>query len=299
MLRRTSIHLEYSIIFLLTMVLVAGALLAGLYSLRVEVLRNEAQAVANQVVSFRSWVAKAGMVWVDHLSDDFHDFLVEREGEDGKSYYGKNPALATRELSSIVNASDQRATFRVTSDDYRNPENRPDAFEASAIDALKGKKGLTYYEDFVEGDFRYAQPIFVKESCLKCHGDVADAPPAVTEKYGTKKAFGYKVGEVRGVISVRLPDITLAEVLPALANPITLGVLVLAFLLSYLYVERDIIRRVRKLTRHAEEIAKGDMDVSLEYRDTEGNRNEIDHLYEAVNLLRNSLRVAMRRMNRR
>jgi HAMP domain-containing protein len=299
MFKGASIHVKYSLVFLLSVVLVAGALLSGLYSLRVEVLRNEAQAVANQVVSFRSWVAGSGMIWVDRLAEGFHDFLAERQTEDGKTYYGKNPALATRELSRIVNNSSQRATFRVTSDDYRNPENQPDGFEDKAIEALKGDKNLAYFEGFDEGDFRYAQPIYVKQSCLKCHGDAADAPPEVIEKYGAQKAFGYKVGEVRGIISVRLPDITLAEVLPALANPITLGVLFLAFLLSYLYVERDIIRRVRRLTQNAEDIAKGDMEVSLEYRDTEGSRNEIDHLYGAVNLLRNSLKVAMRRMERR
>lgn len=299
MLRKASIHVKFSLVFLVTVGLIATALLAGLYQLRAEVLRNEAQAVANQVVSFRSWVAKTGMVWVDNLSDDFHDFLASRSGEGGKTFYGKNPALATRELSTIVNASGKRATFRVTSDEYRNPANRPDLFESSAISRFKQEPELSYFEDFVGDNYRYAQPIFVTEACLKCHGKKEDAPREVIEKYGSEKAFGYKVGDVRGIIGVGLPNITLVSILPSLANPITIGLFLLAFVVSYLYVERGVIRRIRNLTRSAEAIAEGDLDAELETPDTKNNRNEIDHVYNAVNLLRNSLRVAMRRMQRR
>lgn len=298
MLRKASIHLKFSLMFLLTVCLVAVALLAGLYQLRASVLRNEAQAVANQVVSFRDWVAVAGMVWVDKLSDDFHDFLASKEGPGGKTYYGKNPALATRELSNIVKSSGKRATFRVTSDEYRNPANAPDPFEIQAIDQFKADTSRAFSEGFVDGEYRYAQPIFVKESCLKCHGEASKAPKEVIEKYGAEKAFGYKVGDVRGIISVKLPDLTFREVAITLINPYTIGILILAFVLSYLYVDRGVIRRVRDLTGHAEAMAKGDLDTPLNYRDVERNRNEIDHLCHAVDLLRKSLQVAMRRLGR-
>lgn len=298
MLSKASIQLKFGLVFLSTVVLVTAALGAGLYQLRTEVLRNEAQAVANQVVSFRTWVAKAGMVWVDKLSDDFHDFLASRKGGDGGTFYGKNPALATRELSGIVDASAKRATFRVTSDEYRNPANRPDLFEAAAIDHFKSDRESAYFEDIVGDKYRYAQPIFVEKACLKCHGDKEDAPPEVIEKYGSDKAFGYQLGDVRGIISVQLPNITLASILTSLANPITLGLLLVAFVVSYLYVARGVIRRLRNLTKGAVAIAEGDLDLKLDYVEAENNRNEIDQVYNAVNLLRNSLRVAMRRMQR-
>lgn len=299
MLSNTSLQFKFSLVFVATAALVMTALLIGLYQIRTNVLRNEAQAVANQVVAFRAWIAQSGMVWVNELAPGFHDYLAEAPGtEDGQKWYGKNPALATRELSTIANESAQRTFFRVTSDEYRQADNAPDEFETAGIDALKSEHGRTFYEGFEDDKYRYIQPIYVKQTCLKCHGDPKDAPAAVTEKYGSDKAFGYKVGEVRGVISVKLPDITFAEALPALANPFTLGLLAIAFLINFLYVRNGIISPVKDLTKSTEEIAAGNMELQLEHRDPKTTQNEIDHLYNAVNLLRNSLHVAMRRLRR-
>lgn len=299
MFKSMSLQIKFVLIFLMTVILVAGALFAGLYQLRRQVLRNEAQAVADQVVSFRAWVAQTGMVWVDHLAPGFHDYLAESDGTNNQKWYGKNPALATRELSAIANASSQRTSFRVTSDEYRQPANAPDAFEISAIKAFKANHGVAYFDDFRDGKYRYAQPIYVKEECLKCHGDPQAAPQAVIDKYGADKAFGYQVGQVRGIISVKLPDITLGQILPVLTNPLTIGLLLLAFVINFLYVNRSIIRRVRALTQRTEAIAAGEIDAELIYPDPQGTRDEIDHLYNAVALLRNSLRVAMRRLQRK
>jgi hypothetical protein len=121
MLGKSSIQVKYSLIFLLAILMVFGAFLIGMQSLKVQQLRNEATAVAEQVVSFRAWIANFGVVWVDKQPADFPDFLGKREDVHGNSLFSKNPALATRELSNIVGKSATRATFRVTSDQYRNP----------------------------------------------------------------------------------------------------------------------------------------------------------------------------------
>lgn len=299
MFSRRSIQLKFSLVFFLTVLLIATALLSGLYLLKMQILRNEASAVASQVVSFRSWVAKSGMVWVDNLSKDFHDYLDKREDEYGNNMFGKNPALATRELSKIANDSSTRTSFRVTSDEYRHADNAPNRFEASAIKTLKSSGDLKYVEELAEGSYNYAQPIYVKKGCLKCHGDPADAPRAVIEKYGDKKAFGYKVGDVRGIISVKLPDLGLREILGTLANPYTIGLLLLAFMINFLFTQFGIIKRMRRLTEQAKAIAGGDLEVPLEFNDPKHSKDEVDHLHSAVDLLRNSLQVAMRRMSKR
>ncbi len=298
MLGRLSLSIKYSLIFIITGVLIAAAMLVSLYYFKSEVLRNEAQAVAAQVVSFRSWVAKSGMVWVDNLSTDFHDFLSKREDAAGNFYFGKNPALATRELSEIANKSAIRATFRVTSDEYRQPLNAPDDFESRAITAFKNDDGQRYYEDYETDTYRYAQPVYVKQSCLKCHGDPEDAPKEVIEKYGADKAFGYKVGDVRGIISVKLPDLKLMDLIHNLANPITIGLILAAFLINLAYTQWGLIRRLRNLTNGAEAMSQGNLDADLPFNDPQKSRDEVDHLGGAISLLRNSLKVAMRHMNK-
>lgn len=298
MFSRFRLSFKYFIIFLLTVLLVVMAMFASLHHFRSQVLRNEAQAVAAQVVSFRAWVANAGMVWVNGLSKDFHDFLAKRSDATGNHFFGKNPALATRELSEIANQSAIRATFRVTSDEYRQSANAPDDFESRAIRAFKVDREIHYFEDYENGHYRYAQPIYVQEACLKCHGRPEEAPAEVLEKYGSERAFGYKVGDVRGIISVQLPDLALAEVAQTLLNPITLGLLLLAFVINLTFTQFSLIQRLKRLTAATKAIADGQLETELQFGDVKRSRDEVDHVANAIHQLRNSLRLAMRRIKR-
>lgn len=304
MLSKLSIQIKYSLVFLITLVLIIGGLLVGIYNLKQRQLRNEAMAVAEQVIAFRAWVASTGVVWVDHLAPEFRDFLGKRAGVSTNAnanvntleFYSKNPALATRELSELANKTATRATFRVTSDEYRNPSNAPDGFESASIQFFKDDKER-HYNDTLEGGFyRYSQPIFVQQSCLKCHGDPKDAPPEVIEKYGDQRAFGYKVGDVRGIISVKLPNVTVIDVMKTLLNPYTLGLIVLAFLLNFFYAQRAIIARLIHLAKTTERLANGELDLSLDVKP--GSHDEVDHVTRAIDLLRNSVVVAMRRLQK-
>ncbi len=298
MFSRLSLSIKYTLVFVVTALLIAAAMFASLHFFKSQVLRNEAQAVASQVVSFRSWVAGSGMIWVNGLSKDFHDFLAKRPDGEGNYFFGKNPALATRELSTVANKSAIRAKFRVTSDEYRHVSNAPDGFESSAITAFKGSKTLGYFDAFEDDTYRYAQPIYIKKACLKCHGDPEDAPRAVIEKYGAEKAFGYKVGDVRGIISVSLPDMAIADFLSTLLNPYTIGLIVLAFIVNMAFTQFGLINRLRTLTETTEAIAKGSLEETLKYSSIKESKDEVDHAANAVNLLRNSLRVAMKHLER-
>ena len=300
MLSKFSIQIKYSFVFFITLALIVAGLFIGTYDMKQRQLRNEAMAVAEQVVAFRAWVAGTGVVWVDHLAPEFRGFLGKRiaTGPNASTleFYSKNPALATRELSELANKTATRATFRVTSDEYRNEANKPDGFENASIQVFKSDKDRQY-NDAVEGHFyRYSQPIFVQQSCLKCHGDPKDAPPEVIEKYGDKKAFGYKVGDVSGIISVKLPDLTVADMLLNLFNPYTMGLIMLAFLLNFFYAQQAIIARLKRLANTTERLANGELDLPLEVKP--GSRDEVDYVTHAVDLLRNSVVVAMRRLQK-
>ena len=300
MLSKLSIQIKYSFVFLITLVLIVAGLFIGTYDMKQRQLRNEALAVADQVIAFRAWVASTGVVWVDHLAPEFRDFLSKKTTAGANAntleFYSKNPALATRELSELANKTTTRALFRVTSDEYRNPANAPDGFEKTSLQIFKNDKSLAY-NDTIEGNlYRYSRPIFVEQSCLKCHGDPKDAPPEVIEKYGDKKAFGYKVGDVRGIISVKLPDLTVTDMLLNLLNPYTLGLIALAFLLNFFYAQRAIIARLKGLAHTTERLANGELDLPLEVKP--GSRDEVDYVTRAVDLLRNSVVVAMRRLQK-
>jgi len=296
MFSRLSIQIKFLLVFTLAIVLVVIALLIGVQGLKQKQLRHEAIAVADQVVAFRSWVANTGVVWTDKLTGDFHDFLGKREDAAGNFFFSKNPALATRELSSISSKTSTRAKFRVTSDRYRNAENKPDAFESEALDIFKKSEETSYVDRFQDNLYRYTQPLIVKKTCLRCHGDPADAPVEVIEKYGDKKAFGYKVGDVRGIISVTLPDIKVIGVIDSFLNPITIILFLLAFLITIIFTQKVLIARLQSLAKITENIAKGNFKQQLPM--DPHSKDEIMKVSHAVDMLRKSLEVAMKHMEK-
>ena len=293
--KKMSIQAKYILVFLLTLSMVGGAFVVGLKTLRDQVLLNEAEAVADQVIAFRAWVAGSGMIWVDKLADDFPDFLTAKKC-DNSTFYGKNPALATRELSTIANETALRATFLVTSDEYRQEANKPDAFEKKAIATFKEDKKIKFIDGYTGNSYRYARPIFVKKSCLKCHGRPEDAPQEVIKEYGNKRAFGYKVGDVRGIVSVKLPALNWQGLLSVFANPLAIGLVVFAFLFNFLFTQKVIIKRLGSLTNVVTAIAKGKLSTPLNYTEPKNSNDEIDHAYHAVNLLKKSMAIIIKKM---
>ena len=106
----------------------------------------------------------------------------------------------------------RRVSLRV-----RNPANRPDAVEERQLryldslhragslpgEVLRSRR-LSGGERVVE----YARPILVQQRCLACHGDGTQLAPGVREmlttRYPADQATGYRAGDLRGMISVRV-----------------------------------------------------------------------------------------------
>lgn len=95
----------------------------------------------------------------------------------------------------------------------------PDAWEQAALAQFQKRRKdgetfakMTYSEVVTEGDhryFRFAKPIGIKPLCLNCHGGTADIPDTVqallAEQYPHDQAIGYRVGELRGAVSIKQP----------------------------------------------------------------------------------------------
>jgi hypothetical protein len=99
----------------------------------------------------------------------------------------------------------------------RNENNLPDDFEKqvlSKFELLHQNKELTseteHAEIVHEGEFkylRYLKPILVQAECLNCHGNETDIMPEVkqliAQEYTGDKAVGYKIGDLRGAVSLK------------------------------------------------------------------------------------------------
>ena len=99
----------------------------------------------------------------------------------------------------------------------RNENNLPDDFEKqvlSKFELLHQNNELTseteHAEIVEEGEFkylRYLKPILIQAECLNCHGSETDIMPEVkqliAQEYTSDKAFGYKIGDLRGAVSLK------------------------------------------------------------------------------------------------
>ena len=101
----------------------------------------------------------------------------------------------------------------------------PDRWERKVLSAFKARaaKGESY-RDMTFGavvdyggkpHYRFMKAIAVRKVCLKCHGSPQQIPTNVQAKlartYPHDRATGYKVGELRGAVSINQPlDIPLS-----------------------------------------------------------------------------------------
>ena len=161
---------------------------------------NEARAVFRQIVLMRRWIADHGGVFVERLPrSQPSPFLTDPEILDrqGRRYTKETPAMVTKELSKY-SREEGLFWFHITSLKLTNPENAPDPFERKALLAFEQEnlREFTAIETIDRQPYlRYISPLYVEEACLKCH-----------------RQQGYKVGDVRGAISVSLPmDKTFVE----------------------------------------------------------------------------------------
>jgi hypothetical protein len=234
---------------------------------------------------------------VDNLQSSTPDHLGQVQCGT-RAFYSKNPALATRELSAIVSQTGVHARFRVSSDNFRSVNNQPDSFELQAIHVFKTgliqppKDQARFVETYEGNRYRYAIPVKVSEGCMRCHGDPKDAPREVIDKYGEQRAFYYRLGDIRGVITIDLPVPSLAAASPIM-NAYSLALIAAAFLANFFLFKRIVVDRITRLTGITEKMVHGDLnaEVSDHYRKDSGD--EIDKLYQAVDLMKRSVRIAL------
>jgi diguanylate cyclase (GGDEF)-like protein len=183
------------IIALFISVIFLGVYLRG-NTLLLETVRDEARSYFGLIVQTRLWNAKYGGVYVEKQGDIQSNQFLKDVGvepdikcEDNRVFTMRNPALMTKEISQLTSA-ENGVKFHITSLKPINPQNTPDLFEEESLKKFeRGIKEVWKLDRTTTSPlFRYMAPLYVDESCLVCH-----------------RGQGYKVGGVRGGISVNIP----------------------------------------------------------------------------------------------
>ncbi len=161
-----------------------------------ELAHIEAETLILKDLSFRSWLASHGGVYVfPDANTPPNPYLKDHPQRDlttttGKTLTLMNPAYVTRQL---FEGFTEKYGIRghISSLNPLNPHNQPYPWEEKALRAFEG--GLKEASEILtEADgaryYGLIRPLIVEKACMKCH-----------EKQG------YKVGDIRGGLSAQVP----------------------------------------------------------------------------------------------
>ncbi|MEH2327074.1 MAG: DUF3365 domain-containing protein [Nostoc sp.] len=231
-----------------------------------------------------------------------------------------NPELAdkleTEFLPQSVPAYSAREVFEILrkTPDYRdffykeatlNPTNlrdKADGFETEIVERFRSKSDLKEVSGFRSipgGDIFYiARPLPISEqSCLKCHSVPEAAPPSMINLYGTANGFGWKLNEIVGAQIITVPAnnvINKAHQSSLLIILIVSTIFIATILLVNFFLNRQVVMPLKRMTRIAEEVSTGHMEVEFEQM----SNDEIGNLAKAFKRMQLSLEMAMKRIKR-
>lgn len=180
-------------------ILILGFIVFGIHVSRKKIeeeARIQVSTLFEQNLVYRRWAASHGGVYVP-VTDTFkpNPYLIVPNRDliatNGMKLTLVNPAWMTRQVFELLNTQMALPIInRLTSNNYLNPANKPDDWEEKAL--LSFEKGQSERSDIKvihdQPYMRFMKPIVAEKGCLKCHGHQ-----------------GYKVGDIRGGISVSIP----------------------------------------------------------------------------------------------
>lgn len=144
----------------------------------------------------------------------YHQQFLKSGLDLNDSTVGFLPAHAAAFISDeFEKRSQDGVTIRNVTDRPRNPSNRADAYELAAIryftENSDAKEKLTRIKHNNQEYFFYSSPLKIESYCIKCHGRKDEIIPYIAKRY--KSAYNYKVGDIRGVTSIKIPRKTIAD----------------------------------------------------------------------------------------
>jgi len=283
-----SVNLSKQLFWIIASFIIAAILLITLYLYnQTQVLieknaRNKAKSLETYFVSMR---------YVYH-----HQFL--KSGLDlNDSTVGFLPAHAASFISNeFEKRSQDGITIRNVTDRPRNLVNKADDYEVEAMHYFakypERKENLTLIKQNNQEYFFYSAPLKIEAYCLRCHGKRDEVLPFISRRY--TGAYDYKVGDIRGVTSIKIPRKIIAdEMLSIFWKEAVLSWSIILFLLGLIYYA------IQQITRRNEETKKR-LEIEVKKRTAELEKTALElknvntyqeHLYSILKTVADSNQV--------
>jgi diguanylate cyclase (GGDEF)-like protein/PAS domain S-box-containing protein len=164
------------------------------------IARERGRVLFNLIELTRDWNARHGGIYVPVTETTRPNPYLEHPQRDLTTTDGReltmiNPAYMTRQIAELAEKT-SGVRFHITSLKPIRPANAADAWETESLNLFEQgaeMERIDFIDSYSFGDkihpvHRYMAPLHVKTPCLNCH-----------------EAQGYKVGDIRGGISVTMP----------------------------------------------------------------------------------------------
>lgn len=226
-----------------------------------ESVTEQARSYIDLIVDTRSWNASHGGVWVLKTTSSPTNRYLRVVGIDpdtstvsGTELTLRNPSAMTAEISQIARAKNM-VTFRLTSLKPINPANAPDTWERQQLAGFETNRTEVPRIERSGGSrvLRLMRPLDVDTSCLRCHG-----------------TQGYRVGDIRGAISVAVP-LAASDRAVAQNGWTLLGIYILVLTVGGIagfWLVSDMIKRIDEVEEQLRTAASTDALTGLAARST-------------------------------
>ncbi|HEY5998047.1 MAG TPA: ATP-binding protein [bacterium] len=213
-----------------------------------EEARIQARVVYEKDIIYRHWNTMHGGVYVAVTPENQPNlFLGDNPDRDVTTTTGKrltlmNPSFMTRQANEVARET-MGVRGHITSLNPIRPANAPDPWERKALQSFDRGAKEAHSVELLDGVeyMRFMQPMLTEPECLQCHG-----------------RQGYRVGQIRGGISVAIPMAPLRAIerRDIVRLGMAHGLLWLVGMLVTLLGGRNLVLSERRRRRAAEQVER-------------------------------------------
>ena len=193
-------------------IVVYVSLVVFLYEQRRQLIIAEANERLGNILNFN----KAIHTFVQQVQEPVI-YKLQNEGKLYSDFFDPKLLSFTYVVRNIQQFYRQRAfkeggvpfEYKLAATNPRNPLSKVTEFEAKILNIFRTTNAKEYSKVYEDNGIRYfykAIPIDAnKSSCMRCHSTPDKAPAELIKQYGDKAGFYEKVGDVRAMISLKIP----------------------------------------------------------------------------------------------
>lgn len=290
-----NLQLRQKVTILLAIILIAGLGLSG-FTLSAVLTSNAKSEISSTALVLMETMKSVREYTTKQITPELKDKLETTFlPQSVPAYSAREVFEVLREKTNYKDFFYKEATINPT-----NLRDKADGFEKKIVERFRSESNLSELPGFRSlpgGDIFYiARPLAITDpQCLDCHSTPERAPQSMIERYGATNGFGWQLNEIVGAQVISVPAskvIQKANQSSFLIITIVSVVFAAIILLINIFLNRQVVVPLKRITQVAEEVSMGHTEVDFDQL----SNDEIGSLAKAFKRMKFSLDKAMERL---